>query len=234
MAVIHCPLCGRKNWIPDGAELKCFFCGNPLPPEPDLSQNVQYAPLQEPKQSVPPGAEQSPFAAQGAAGSSGQTNQNTEELPPELAYLAAYIAEELEAPPPKGTENLPGITLSFRQWFFLDTVYICTLMAFSQYLMSGPVVSDAGAGLILIVLIGMTSIIPLISRFSPFKAKKPGSDSETISFRGFISAISYVGLIAGAMVGSLRLGMLDGIVTEILAGIALSMLAHLIKLLRSK
>ena len=29
-------------------------------------------------------------------------------------------------------------------------------------------------------------------------------------------------------------GMLDGIVTEILAGIALSMLAHLIKLLRSK
>ena len=58
--------------------------------------------------------------------------KNTFKSPPELAYLAAYIAEELEAPPPKGTENLPGITLSFRQWFFLDTVYICVSFAISH------------------------------------------------------------------------------------------------------
>ena len=238
MADVYCPLCGKKNWLPDGVDSTCFFCGNPLSPWADSVHGVQYAPPPKPEMSVPPDAVHSPSAAQEAPAPSGQTGtpagKNTESLTPEMAYLAEFIAEDLGVPPPKGADNLPGIRLSFRQWFIMNTIYICTLTALGQYLMSGPVVSEMGTVLIPIVLIGAIFIIPLVSEILPFKAQKPGNESETISFRGFLSAVSFAGIIVGGLVGSLKLGLLEGTVTAILAGIALSMLAHYIKLQSSK
>lgn len=40
MADVYCPLCGRKNWIPDGEESACFFCGAPLSPRTDSAQDA--------------------------------------------------------------------------------------------------------------------------------------------------------------------------------------------------
>ena len=234
MADVFCPICGKKNWLPDNMNSVCFFCGNPLSPWADSVHGVQYAPPPKPEMSVPPDTVHSPSAAQDAPAPSGQTGtpagKNTEEMPPEMAYLAEYIAEDLGVPPPKGADNLPGIRLPFGLWFVLNTIYICTLMGFFGYLYSGPEVSDVGTVLIPIMMGGATFFFPIVLSVLPFKAKKPGSDSETISFRGFLSGASYVCLMAAGMARSCGLD----IIGTIIAGFVLSILAHLIKLLRGK
>ena len=44
MADVFCPICGKINWLPDGADSPCFFCGNPLSPWADSVHGVLYAP----------------------------------------------------------------------------------------------------------------------------------------------------------------------------------------------
>ena len=140
MAEIHCPLCGGKNWIPDGAELKCFFCGNPLPPEPDLSQNVQYAPLPEPGPLKQPEADDLPFVKQILVVPVPDSSAETD-APAEMGAEAQFsraeqkpnapvhyrMTEMLDLPPEevRSPEKKARARLEQSHWCFMNIAFSC-------------------------------------------------------------------------------------------------------------
>ena len=225
MAEIHCPLCGRKNWLPDGAEPKCFFCGNPLPPEPDLSQNVQYAPPPEPE------TEESPFIEEAMAVPF--RDPSTEKEIPAKNDAEAPLSGIQQKPctpkryrmadmtdlPPKivrSPEQKARAKLKYRQWFLMNTVFVCmqgclTQMTFYFDRINSPLE---------IVGFALFISIPVFSYISNYL--RPDDNAR----KADLLVGSFFEIIVSGFFAELGLNLYSGFILAIVAGTAVSALTH--------
>ena len=243
MAEIQCPLCGGKNWLPDGAEPKCFFCGSPLSPETDLAQDVQYAPLPEPE------TDDSPFVKQVLVvpfiDSSGETGDPAE-MDAEAQFSRAqhtphasvhYRMTELIDLPPKevcSPEQLDRAKHRLRQWFLMNTVFISMVACLA---MLAVYFNRTDSALVLPVGLSVFFSIPILCYISnylcPDKAWKPEKSSEEISFGGWAESVVFFGACiaggAGGFLGDLGLDLISGAVLAVAAGAGISALVHYVR-----
>ena len=243
MAELQCPLCGRKNWLPDGAERKCFFCGSPLSPDTDLAQDVQYALLPEPE------TEESPFIEEAMAVPF--PDPSTEKEIPAKNDAEAPLSGTKQKPctskryrmadmtdlPPKivrSPEQKARAKLKYRQWFLMNTVFISMVACLA---MLAVYFNRTNSALVLPVGLSAFFSIPILCYISnylcPDKAWKPEKSSEEISFGGWAESVVFFGACiaggAGGFLGDLGLDLISGAVLAVAAGAGISALVHYVR-----
>ena len=247
MADVYCPLCGKKNWIPDGAESACFFCGTPLSPRTDFTQDApQPKPEPKPKPPGQPETDASPFIKQvlvvpapdPSAETGAPAEMNAEARFSRAEYHPSasvhYRMTEMVDLPAKQ----PRKKLRLRQWFLMNTVFICTQSFLAQYLVYLNRTDGGLLPLFGILLMLSVIVMPYISNYlCPDKTWKPEKDADEISFGGIVDSIvftgSVLGIFAGAFIAKLFEGIIDHpIVISLLAvqaGAVCSFLVHYFK-----
>ena len=224
MAEIQCPLCGRKNWLPDGAERKCFFCGSPLSPKTDLTQDVQYAPPPEPEPFKQPEADDSSFVKQvlvvPVTDSSAETDapaetdakaQFSEAEQNPCAPVHYRMSEMLELPPEdvRAPEKKARAKLECRQWFLLNTAFICTQSFLTWLTVYRSSMDSSYESPFILPLVLSLFVFPTISAFlCPEELMEGNGEYDVL---GFLWTVLFFGCIFGIVVGA---GLAGGLVKE--------------------
>ena len=224
MADIHCPLCGKKNWLPDGEESACFFCGAPLSPWTDPAQDVQYAPLPEPEPLKQPEADDSPFVKQvlvvPVTDSSAETDapaetdaeeqfSEAEQNPCAPVHYRMTEMLELSLEEECSPEKKARAKLERRQWFLLNTAFICA-QSFLTWLTVYRSSMDSTYELPFILpLVLSLFVFPTISAFlCPEELMEGNGEYDVLRF---LWTVLFFGCIFGIVVGA---GFAGGLVKE--------------------
>lgn len=220
---------GEKNWIPDGEESECFFCGAPLSPRTDSAQDAP-PPKPEPETDEFP-FDESPFIEDAMAVPFPDPSAK-KEIPAKTDAEAPlsgtqqkpctpkrYRMADMTGLPPKivrSPEQKARARLKYRQWFLMNTVFICLQGCLAQMTFYFDRINSP----LQIVGLALFISVPVFGYISNYL--RPDDNAR----KADLIVGSFFGIFVSGFFAELEMNLYTGFILAIVAGTAVSALTH--------